>query len=121
MSTNLALSFVWQILMFSLLYSAISMASPMSRPSTGGDGSSTSRQPVAQSSRSTDSSSCSSSSDKEKGDVRTLVWDLDVARQALGEESREAERLRLCLSAVEVALAVAERETAAVEATVAEA
>ena len=45
-----------------------------------------------------------------------MVQDLDVNRQALGVENREAERLRSCLSTVETAIAAANRETATVEA-----
>ena len=45
-----------------------------------------------------------------------MVWDLDVTRQALRAESQEAERLRSCLSTMETALTVADRETAAAEA-----
>ena len=47
-----------------------------------------------------------------------MVWDLDVTRQALRVENREAEWLRSCLSTVEMALAAANRETAAAEAAV---
>ena len=46
-----------------------------------------------------------------------MLQDLDVTRQALREENREAERLRSCLSTMEMALAVADRETAVTEAT----
>ena len=46
-----------------------------------------------------------------------MVQDLDVTRQALRTEIWEAERLRSCLSAMETALAVADRETATTEAT----
>ena len=46
-----------------------------------------------------------------------MLQDLDVTRQALREENREAERLRSCLSAVETALAIADRETAVAEDT----
>ena len=46
-----------------------------------------------------------------------MVQDLDVTRQALYVENREAERLRSCLSTVETALTVANREMAMAEAT----
>ena len=46
-----------------------------------------------------------------------MVRDLDVTRLALHVENQEAERLQLCLFAVETALATADRETAAAEAT----
>ena len=45
-----------------------------------------------------------------------LVWDLDVTRQALRGENLEVERLRSCLSTMEMALAVANRETATAKA-----
>ena len=45
-----------------------------------------------------------------------MVRDLDVTRQALHMENREAERLRSCLSAVETALVAADREMATAEA-----
>jgi hypothetical protein len=45
-----------------------------------------------------------------------MVQDLDVTRQALCTENQEVERLWSCLSAVETALAAADRETAAAEA-----
>ena len=45
-----------------------------------------------------------------------MVRDLDVTMQALRVENREAERLWSCFSAVETALAVANRETAVAEA-----
>ena len=45
-----------------------------------------------------------------------MVRDLDVTRQALCVENQEVEQLRSCLSAVETALAAADRETAVVEA-----
>jgi hypothetical protein len=38
-----------------------------------------------------------------------MVRDLDVTRQALCTENREAERLWLCLSALEMALVAADR------------
>ena len=41
-----------------------------------------------------------------------MVRDLDMTRQALRVENRKVERLQSCLSAVEMALAVANRETA---------
>ena len=44
-----------------------------------------------------------------------MVRDLDVTRQALRAANREAERLWSCLSAMEMALAVANRETTAAE------
>ena len=46
-----------------------------------------------------------------------MVRDLDVTMQALRVENREAERLWSCFSAVETALAVANRETATTKAT----
>jgi hypothetical protein len=46
----------------------------------------------------------------------TMVWDLDVTRQALRVENWEAERLRLCFSAMETALTAADRESAMTEA-----
>ena len=46
-----------------------------------------------------------------------MVWDLDVTRQALHVENLETEQLWSCLSAVEMALAKADRETATAEAT----
>ena len=46
-----------------------------------------------------------------------MVWDLDITRQALRVENRKVERLQSCLSAVEMALTVADRETTATEAT----
>ena len=46
-----------------------------------------------------------------------MVWDLDVTRQALYAENQEAERLWSCLSAMEMTLTIADRETAAAEAT----
>ena len=39
-----------------------------------------------------------------------MVWDLDVTKQALLMENREAERLWLCLFAVETGLTTANRE-----------
>ena len=45
-----------------------------------------------------------------------MVRDLDMTRQALHVENREVGRLWSCLSAVETALAVADRETAMDEA-----
>ena len=45
-----------------------------------------------------------------------MVRDLDVTRQALHAENREAERLWLCLSTVQMALTAADRETAVAEA-----
>ena len=45
-----------------------------------------------------------------------MVWDLDVTRQALRMENREAERLQSCFSTMETALTVADRETAMAEA-----
>ena len=45
-----------------------------------------------------------------------MLRDLDVTRQALRIENREAERLRSCLSAVETELAAADREMATAEA-----
>jgi hypothetical protein len=45
-----------------------------------------------------------------------MVWDLDVTRQALRVENREAKQLRSCLSAVEMALATTDREMAMAEA-----
>ena len=47
-----------------------------------------------------------------------MVRDLDVTRQALRVENQEAERPRSCLSNVEMALTVADRETATAEAIV---
>ena len=46
----------------------------------------------------------------------TMVQDLDVTRQALYVENQEAEWLRSCFSAMEIALTAANRETVAVEA-----
>ena len=46
-----------------------------------------------------------------------MLWDLDVTRQGLHMENQEVERLRSCLSAMETALAKANRETATAEAT----
>ena len=46
-----------------------------------------------------------------------MVRDLDVTRLALHAENWEAERLRLCLSTVEMALATTDREPAMAEAT----
>ena len=45
-----------------------------------------------------------------------MVRDLDMTRHALRTESRETERMRSCLSVVEMALIVADREMVAVEA-----
>ena len=45
-----------------------------------------------------------------------MVQDLDMTRQALHVENQEAKRLRSCLSAVEMALVVANRETVMAEA-----
>ena len=45
-----------------------------------------------------------------------MVRDLDVTMQALRVENREAERLWSCFSAVETALAAADREAAVAEA-----
>ena len=45
-----------------------------------------------------------------------MVQDLDVTRQALNAENREAERLRSCFSTVEMALTTTDRETATTEA-----
>ena len=47
----------------------------------------------------------------------TMVQDLDVTRQALRTENREVDQLRPCFSAMETALATADRETAAAKAT----
>ena len=47
-----------------------------------------------------------------------MVRDLDVTRQALHAENREAQWLRSRLSAVETALVVADREMAVAEAAV---
>ena len=41
-----------------------------------------------------------------------MVQDLDVTRQALRTENREVDQLRPCFSAMETALAAADRETA---------
>ena len=46
-----------------------------------------------------------------------MVRDLDMTRNALRMESREAERLRSCLSTVEMALTTADREMAVSKAT----
>ena len=46
----------------------------------------------------------------------TMVRDLDVTRQALRAENRETEQLRSSFSAVETALAAADREAAVAEA-----
>lgn len=54
-------------------------------------------------------------------DVHALVRELDLSRQAVAEESQEADRLCLCLSVEEAALTAAERETAAAEGVAAEA
>ena len=40
-----------------------------------------------------------------------MVRDLNMTRQALHTENREAEQLRSCLSSMEMALATANRET----------
>jgi len=45
-----------------------------------------------------------------------MVRDLDMTRQALHEENREVGRLWSCLSAMEMALTTANRETATAEA-----
>ena len=45
-----------------------------------------------------------------------MVRDLDMTRNALRMENREAERLRSCLSTVETALTVADMEMAMAEA-----
>ena len=45
-----------------------------------------------------------------------MVRDLDVTRQALCAKNREAERLWLCLFAMEMALIPADRETAVAKA-----
>ena len=45
-----------------------------------------------------------------------MVQDLDVTRQALHMENREVGWLRSCLSTMETALTVADKETAATEA-----
>ena len=45
-----------------------------------------------------------------------MLRDLYVTRQALHAANQEAEWLRSCLSAVEMALAAADRETAVAEA-----
>ena len=47
-----------------------------------------------------------------------MLRDLDVTRQVLRAKNQEAERLRSCLSAVETALVVADREMATAEAAV---
>jgi hypothetical protein len=44
-----------------------------------------------------------------------MVQDLDMTRQALHAESQEVEQLGSCLSAVETALAAANRETTVAE------
>ena len=46
-----------------------------------------------------------------------MVWDLDMIRQALCAKSQEPKRLQSCLSVVDMALAAADRETVATEAT----
>ena len=46
-----------------------------------------------------------------------MVQDLDMTWQALYVKNREAKWMRSCLSAVETALAIADRETDVVEAT----
>ena len=46
-----------------------------------------------------------------------MLRDLYVTRQALHAANQEAEWLRSCLSTMEMALAVADRETAVTEAT----
>ena len=46
-----------------------------------------------------------------------MVRDLDMTRHALRTESRETERMRSCLSVVEMALTAADRETTAAKAT----
>ena len=45
-----------------------------------------------------------------------MLQDLDMTRQALRVENREAEQLWSCLSTVEMALAAADREMATAEA-----
>ena len=45
-----------------------------------------------------------------------MLWDLDVTRQGLHVENQEVERLRSCLSAMEMALIPADRETAVAKA-----
>ena len=45
-----------------------------------------------------------------------MVWALDVTRQALYVENREAEWLWLCLSTVEMTRTAADRETTVAEA-----
>ncbi|XP_066375112.1 uncharacterized protein [Miscanthus floridulus] len=67
------------------------------------------------------SSSDTSSDEEEGGDIGAMVRDLDVTSQALHKESRETERLQLCLSAVETALDVVDRETTVAEAVAMEA
>ena len=47
---------------------------------------------------------------------KMMVRDLDVTRLALHAENREVERLWLCLTTMETALTIADRETAAAEA-----
>ena len=47
---------------------------------------------------------------------KMMVQDLDVTRQALHMENREVGWLRSCLSTMETALTVADKETAATEA-----
>ena len=46
-----------------------------------------------------------------------MVWDLDVTRQAIRMENREAEWLWPCLSAMETALTATDREMAVAQAT----
>jgi hypothetical protein len=52
----------------------------------------------------------------EESNVRTLARELDMVRRAIREEHREADRLWLCLSAVETVLVEADLETDVVEA-----
>ena len=47
-----------------------------------------------------------------------MLRDLDVTRQGLHVENQEVERLRSCLSAMEMALIPADRETAVAKAAV---
>jgi hypothetical protein len=48
-----------------------------------------------------------------------VVWELDVTRQALRDECREAEQLRECISIMETALDATGREAAVAKATMA--
>lgn len=48
-----------------------------------------------------------------------MVWELDVTRQALRDECREAEQLRECISIMETALDATGREAAVAKATMA--